>query len=301
MSSVFCKYKPLTFFLVIIMFSCEREFPVSDFNETDKLVVNCFISSDSTLDLKLTRTRSPYSSGNTFIDYDKCTIDLIDSGNRNIEFVRSGNTNKFDLKEKLTTGQKIKIFVRYPDLESVSSETILPELIKKVTYYGNVKVNEENEQVLSNRFVIDPGNNKYMIFRHIVNKKVITLAGDTITYSDTSWINNISENIMSVLPGNAVNTVLFAKLEANTENYVEFDSYDGFIKESNLIEGYSSFELLTCSEEYFKYMNTLQQYNWNRGEEDNYIILPVNIFSNIKDGYGIFAGFTMNTLKIKFK
>lgn len=283
------------------MFSCEREFPVTDYLENDKLVVNCFVTSDSTLELTISSTKSPYFTGSTFVDYDKCKIDLFGPDNRNIDFVRSGNSNVFDIKEKLTKDQNLKILVSYPGYESISSGTKLPQAIKMISYQGIIEINEENEQVLSNRFIINPGNNKYMIVRHIVNKKVINLAGDTISFIDTSWINNISQNIMSVLPGNAVNTILFAELNENVENYIEFESYDGFSKDLNLIEGYSSFELTACSEDYYKYMNTLQQYNWNASEENNSIILPVNIFSNIKNGYGIFAGYTKTIHKIKFK
>ncbi|MBK7094503.1 MAG: DUF4249 family protein [Saprospiraceae bacterium] len=90
-------------------------------------------------------------------------------------------------------------------------------------------------------------------------------------------------------------------MEKNEQNYLEFDSYDGFDKENNIIEGYSTFEFISCSEDYYKYISTLEQLNWNKNKDDSTIILPMNLFSNIKNGYGIFAGFAKTIHKIKYK
>lgn len=301
LSSVFCRCKPLTFFLLIFIVSCEKEFPVSDYREKDKLVLNCFITNDTTFEMSITKTKSPYSIGNTDIDYDKCKIELFDQNNRAISFVRNTNSNLFEVNEKLLSDQYYSIYVSYPGFEMIGSETWLPGPVNMISYTGTVHLNTENEQVLSNRFVINPGNNKYMIIRHIVNKKAISISGDTISFTDTSWISNTSQNIMSVLPANAVNTLLFAQLKKNEQNYLEFDSYDGFDKENNIIEGYSTFEFISCSEDYYKYISTLEQLNWNKNKDDSTILLPMNLFSNIKNGYGIFAGFAKTIHKIKYK
>ena len=281
--------------------SCEKDFPVSEYIEKDKLVFNCLLPNDSTMVFSLGKTLSPFSPGDKFLDFEKAEIVLTDKQSNKIDFVRSGISNVFVLIDKLRQDSIYNIIVKYPGFKNVYSDTYLPQPVRIVDYSGNIEVNDESIQVLRSQFTVNPSCCKYIIMRHIIEKKIVSLSGDTIAFSDTTWITKVSQNLESILPGNAVNTVLFAKLKPNVENAISFDSYDGFDKNENLIEGTSCFELISCSEDYYKYVSTKILSDWNKRNDNNSTILPVSIYSNIENGYGIFAGFSTVIHRVKFK
>ena len=57
------------------------------------------------------------------------------------------------------------------------------------------------------------------------------------------------------------------------------------------------FRLYSITEEYYKYIQTLNQYN---KDYDNPLADPVQVYSNVTGGYGIFAGAAVSTDSIVF-
>jgi hypothetical protein len=57
------------------------------------------------------------------------------------------------------------------------------------------------------------------------------------------------------------------------------------------LEGISKFEVIDFSKDYFEYMISNLLYNSSTKESQTTIINPVDYYSNIKNGIGIFAGY----------
>ncbi|MGE5356115.1 MAG: DUF4249 family protein [Deltaproteobacteria bacterium] len=301
MKKHFYKYNPLTFFLLLILSSCERPFPVDNYSEPDKLVLNCFIDSDSTLQLDLSKSSSPYNEFKPHLQQSNAVLTLKDEKGQKINLTRQENSNLYKTGNKLKNGEIYSMNVEFEGFEDIRAYSLFPENVSDYSYSGQVIVNDDNQKVLYSKFSFNPNQNKYLIIRHTLKKKLISIKGDTVTYTDTSWVNPKSNNIEHVLPQNAVNKLLFVNIKGDGPEIVEFESYDGFEKNDNLIEGYSYFELISCSEQYYKYLKSLLQYYWNKNSADPGVFTPVTVFSNVENGHGIFAGFSTVIIEKKYK
>jgi hypothetical protein len=295
----FCKYSPLTFFLAIFFLSCEREFPVHNYIVYNKLIAICFVDTDSSFIIKLSKTNTPYAEPSVLTNPELAVIELSDENNKSMIFKKVGDV--CILKERFKQGNLYSLTVKHPEYQSIESKTILPYKLSNVIYKGTMEPYESGDSILVNKFRINAGQSKYLVIRHIIKKKLLTISGDTVSFNDTTWIDGISNNILNILPENAVNTALFVTLKPSSENIIEFKSFASFVKNEKVLELNSQFELISCNEEFFKYMRSIILYNWNANSSKNYYSSPIAVFSNIENGYGIFAGYSKTVFEVKHK
>ena len=281
--------------------SCEREMGMDKYGYEDRLVLNCFITSDSAMELVLGKTSSPYEEPDWEIDIEDATIYFEDADNNYVSILKNDSGSGYSFPEKIRNNSIYTVRIEYPGLPVIAARDYLPSKIEIVDYEGNIIKNDENETVLDNRFTINAGLARFMAVRHTISEKIVNIHGDTISFLDTAWISPSGKGLKSILPGNAINKILFAELNENTEIRFSFESYDGFAKSDNLIEGVSVFELISCSEQYYDFLKTSLLYSWNKEDKNKSIIFPVSVFSNIENGFGIFCGYEKVVFKVKYR
>ncbi len=73
------------------------------------------------------------------------------------------------------------------------------------------------------------------------------------------------------------------------------------MKDENLIEGISYFQIFSCSKDFYDYQKSLQLFKWNQEQNSTSIINPASVYTNIENGLGIFAGYDKQIIINKFK
>jgi len=283
----------------ITFLACEKAYEVDLSNNHDQIVVNSFISNDSLIKLHLSISGSPFSNDIKNYSVDKAIIKLTDSNGElfDVNYIEDGF---YIASERATIEKKYYLSVQLDSLETIEASSIIPKNYSINLLEKKEVINSDGVKNLEISMTLENSVNKYLVIRHIVDKKVLSLAKDTVSYSDTIWIYGEDSIFDTQLPDYSVKKMIFSKLE-NDLNKIKFYSYDGFIKESNLISGISKFEILSCSEDYYKYQKELQLYNWNSSNISSSIINSVSLYSNIEHGLGIFAGFNKVIVRDTFK
>ncbi len=289
MPSQCSKILSLTFFLVFFLFSCERELQIDIAQYKDKLVLISNFTSDTTINFHLSKTKSPYTDGTNVIDLSVAEISLHNEKSGNLDFFFNSTKGIINLYEKVYPGNIVTIEVKYPGMENISASCIFPDKVSILGHTDQLIKDIDNNDVLIHKIQLKNNKTEYLIIRNTITKRVRSLSGDTITLRDTAWINSNSPDIFSVLPSNAINTELFAKLKIDSEMTLEFLSNDGFPKGDNFVDGISEIELICCDKNYFHYISSSTLSNWNNAFSNSTIISPVSVFTNINNGLGVFG------------
>lgn len=289
MLSQCCKILSLTFFLVFFLCSCERELQIDISQYKDKLVLISNFTSDSSIDFHLSTTRSPFFHDTNDFDLSYAEISLLDEKSGSLKFIFNSSKENIKLEKKVISGNSISIEVRYPGMEDISASCTFPDKVTILHHKDYLVKDFDNNDVLLNKIQLRTNKSEYLIIRNIITKRVRSLSGDTITLRDTAWLNSNSDNIFSILPSNAINTELFAKLKIDNETTIEFFSNDGFPKGNNFVDGISEIELICCEKNYFNFISSSSLANWNNGFSNSTIISPVSVITNINNGLGVFG------------
>lgn len=276
----------LTFFLAAIFISCEKELMINKELKPD-ITLNCLFSEDSTISAFLSYTKSPYLSSN--FKYIDNAIIVVKNREKAISFTHQNDGFYLsDVKPQIFGVYNIEVDI--PGVEKLEAESSIPNNIEIDTLTTEVSFIDEGNKILKIDLKIKISQQPaFLIFRHIVEKKILSSQNDTLMFQDTSWLS-ANDGKSLKLPEN-LNKIAFYYLKENANYNLEINSFDGFKKNSNLLEGISKFEVIDCSKDYFEYMISNLLYNSSTKESQTTIINPVDYYSNIKNGIGIFAGY----------
>ena len=292
----------LTFLFCTLLFSCEKEYIIKDYPKP-RLTVNCFFNNDSFLTIRLTTTKNPYLHDNILpVKNAKISISYFKNGENNvIDNFDNDNDGNYSISVKPLINTTYHLVVTDSVYGEVKAKGYIPNNLKIDSLKSRIDVNNENEKVLKTSLFLNIKDSSFVLIRHIVRKKILSLNKDTIEISDTAWLDTNDDKFKNVLPESAINKNLFAKLNNPNDNELTFESYDGFKKDDNLIEGISYFEVIEGSEDYYKYQISKVLYNWNKTENLSSIVDPVSFYSNIEGGFGAFAGYRKKVIQQNFK
>ncbi len=135
-------------------------------------------------------------------------------------------------------------------------------------------------------------------------KNFYGLSVDKLSYYDTREVPDFDEYILSpnsfveaTLYNNYSQLIFSDKTFSSPKQQVSFrlKQGGGIYNEDSVIY---RIKLLSISENYYDY--AISYYNQRIAEKDFYSE-PVNVFSNIKNGYGIFAGYSYSAAEVVWK
>ena len=209
-------------------------------------------------------------------------------------------------------GREYAITVDAPGLESVSAINIIPEKIPikklEVPYLRTEKISDgQTEYSYGINIVIDdPGTveNYYHINFVQLLWNYSILGKDTLLFPFPNLIaptivqRNISEPILSHPEGGAL---IKDDLFNGQEKSFEFDASVVFF-ESQQVIGQMVVELRTVSEDYYLYHSSLARQSQSTGSSNiSAFDEPTSVFTNIKNGFGIFAGYSFDLKAVNIK
>jgi len=289
------QYKTITTLFILLLFiSCERDVELP-YNYPPTLCFNCILNPDSIITASLTNVRN-IDTINTFVRVNNATIVLTEDGVE-LEHLSFLGKGKYKLNYKPKSQKKYTVTVTHPDYPTLTAETIVP-VAPVVSHSVDT---------------IEPVQNPYDPY--IITNINFAIA-DKIGL-DRYWYYVLSRN-RNVSGLRSVHHNIYAPFFDDFNRYVDADnsfSYSYYIRIKD--EGYdgqvlkftqnnvgkkldgiyiSLFYFLTADKHYDKYIKSTVKDRVNK-EEDFSFIEPVQIYTNIENGYGIFGSCAIALIK----
>lgn len=286
------KNKIIIFSLLLslgFLFACEKTEKLEDFPlYPPKLVLNSFLNPDSTVSIHLSKSLSVLDNAD-LKNIDDGTIKLYENGSQIATLNTSDGDGNYRYNYNPKIGASYSVEASAPSLSNISSTTLIPSPVSIDKFDAeDLNSNEWSHPYKFSITIKDPPGKKnyymFKVFYSLIDMQVI--GSDTLYYEDdyhysTYLTSSNNPAVDDVFGGNAFFTDDFFDgktytMDANVE-YLGAYAY----KIKFLVKLYS------LSEANYKYRLSFGKYIDSR---DNPFAEPVQVYNNIKGGYGIFGG-----------
>lgn len=283
-----------TFFIIscfcfMLLLSCEKEIPLDAEEKEPRIVVNCIFADGDSVYVHVSESRDVLYEG-ALPNLTTAVAKLYDAnGNLLGDF-----THQTDGYYKLSNytpvaGATYKIEVSHAGFNTVNAQTYTPEIIS----IGSVDTFQTGDYMSYNiKFPDNPSEANY----YAITMEKISIYEDEFTgelyynseyYFETSEI--YTQNGYADIDGAKSGSIfLFSDASFNGsqcsftgKTYMHPESIDSVI----VVVG-----LHALSEDYFKYKLSLEKYNETAGDP---FAQPVQVYSNIENGFGIFGAYSI--------
>lgn len=283
--------------IFIIASSCTNVLEIDRALEKPKLVVNAFFTTDSTWVVRLTRSRDILdNSPGSFELVEDAKVVILDQHNTVVETLVPGYANSFRFQyrgdTKPVVGEQYAITIQ-TDTDVIQAVSAIPPPVEiKSVKVDSSRFNSTGSDIEVSIMFDDPVVRKNFYAIKILRSAFQVYNNDTTRFRedvhfdpiDPALKDNLSNGAMTLFDDNLFNgkTHLFRLTLrpqfsiGNTENL--------------------KVVLLTVSEEYYHYFVTRHLQDNKR--EDPFA-QPTQVFSNVKNGLGIFAGYSSFTYDLK--
>jgi hypothetical protein len=299
------KLVPFISFLIFLT-ACEKTVKIDIPQKDPKLVVNAWLEKDQTIELVVGKSRHilQQQSNNLREDYtEKNAVPVIYENNIAIDTLiyQPGSYSYKSINNKtVKTGQTYSIKVTAPGYEQAESVTIVPtqseiaELRRtrnaRTNSFGNsmdevlIKINDPVEknfylvQVFGSSFGSSQGMKVYCVS---TTDKDIEPIGDNADPLSTDNCYDGGSLLLSDVNFNGRQKQIRLYIESNMiQDYTAPDGrvYRPYVKVQRI------------TEDYFRYVKSYHNYYNASG---NPFAEPVNVYSNVKNGFGSFSAYTM--------
>jgi Domain of unknown function (DUF4249) len=215
------------------------------------------------------------------------------------------------------TGKEYKVIAKVPGMPEASSITTIPDLVRiervDTSRIIVAEQNPSNVRLICNIEFIDPANEtNYYLFNIYKNyKESGSMNSDNMGFlcNDPIVEEKLIGHTGSALSGDPIRGIAFTDKIINGQIsdltvtisctdiglpfWIDDPNYNGDGNHRKVIY----FRLYSITEEYFKYIQTLNKYN---KDYDNPLAKPELVYSNVTGGYGIFAGAAVSSDSIVF-
>jgi len=282
--------------------SCvERIGTYESFDDDHELLVESFLNPDSPVEAAISLNDAFNISPELSIP-EQAELELMGTGlqGSNLRFSYRGSSNTYVLRNQqfrpVVGGEyQIRAFVPGQDVDTIFAQTSIPEEVNIAeAYYNNVEINPENE-----------AHDYFMDLTIKLNEEELGASWLHIipTYRTNTSDDNLKFQIVDILNNkNAVST--FYLEEGVFVDITKFSGSEFTIRVSTLIPLKSGtllkqiqFETRSATKDYYKYLRTrARQIESSEAAYSS----PITDFSNIENGLGVFAGYSISTHSIKF-
>jgi hypothetical protein len=283
---------------IIGFMSCEKIIDISIPDQKRKIVVNGLISSEKPVQINLSRSLSVLEK-DTLMPIKGGVVNLFHDSNL-VGRLIEGSDGNYRLPDFLPqVGQSYKLTASFDDLDPVEALAVLPPVVPIVSVDTATLVGEwgQSELRVSVKFVDPPDRHNIYGF------------GVDVTYKEFDYqINGYTGRKLSHPVYLYGGSDQFTKEEAHNfggQLYFEDLLFNGMTKVFEFgVSDYAFFEsdtvwldvkLEQIDPSYFLYAISNEAYQSANG---NPFSEPVQVYSNIKRGYGIFAGSTVSRITI---
>ena len=287
-------------FCLGLNFSCEKEIDPTIYPFEKKLVLNCLFGPDAAWQLQLFSSENIFDSTDQVSPVDNATIRLFDSAGSEVgSFINTGE-GIYEIPGVFPVpNERYEINVIHTDYPSLMARSGIPGMIPLEIVARTMETGLDFERLKIDCQVTVPAESEqFLVFSHNVQKKYFGTGGDTLSLDLSAWIQ--PDPAVSYWDQFLPLSVEQHRLYMETpppEGSVYFYSFDGFQKQDDpfLISGEAAIRMDAASPEYYAFMKSLDIYLSQSDLHISSIVSPVDIFSNIEGGLGIFAGYYRTT------
>ena len=307
------KNKCYIFLWLILLISCELVVDIDVPAQPDLLVVNCIFDAQGRWKAHVSQSKSVDEFA--FYPYFDDAIILVTRPDGSSFYIEGDSVPpmnsetvynyRFLDSEPIVFDQSYKIKVIKDGFPEAISETIVPKPIKIGSYEmdttsqirpkgGNQLIGyEATQNDLVVRFTDLPGEDYYAlrlkVFRVYEYQNNDSIWQETVmTYEGLESNNAILEDYMQYS-----DELLFSDKTFTNQEFEIKAKYSKYALEN---AASLTLELCTVPEAYYFYRHKQKQQNWVEGDP---FAEPVRVKGNIVNGYGIFTGFSSDTVHIK--
>jgi len=293
----------LSILLTLSLYSCETKLDLSLDPEDSQVVVNAFITNDTTINVNLSLTKPLFQEGDTlFEDIQNAQVFLFENNNPIGTMVNMGG-GLYSIPEYFAfTESQYKIEFQYSG-KTISGETEIPTPISidSIDFISNFGVTEFGDKyhLLKTSFR-DPGtiSNYYEIavkFEYLDSVRFFGYLTDYFTLFSNDII--IANEMDTRNPGFWSDHVVFSDELFSSDTITISINCSSPLQSGFLTKQRITVFLNTISKEYYLFNKKLLLYKQSTSNEVwEDISEPVIMYSNIMNGYGIFAGYSTDTL-----
>jgi hypothetical protein len=292
--------KKLLFLLIVslIYISCEKVIPFEGDVNIPKLVINSIFQSDSTFKVHVSSSRSVIDTA-SFQNIEDAIVTIKDDNGSTIEILNYVENGFYIGQNFPQENQTYNLEVTHPNYPNVTSSDSLPSpiIINSIDSTTIVDpINGDRLQITLDFEDPKSAQNYYLIETYSVNEYLVIKNSDTTDYElDTIkqlmiLTDEVFQNGSSPFREQGLfNDLLFNGQNKKLELEIPYDNF------SEIEVGYEwSYKTLSVrvylhniSKSYYYYRTSLELYQSASG---NPFAQPVQVYSNIENGFGVFAG-----------
>lgn len=297
--------KNLSLFILsfLLISSCSKEVDIDDFIQDNKLVINSYLQSDSVISVYLSKIHKHSDTTSSFVN--SADVGLYDENNIFLEKLINIEGGLYISQNTIVEqGKKYKIETKYNN-ETVFASDIVPELIEieKLEYTGNSIYNEEFHESfeIEISFIDNPNlDNYYEIVPYLKQTDTINFyySGEKEIFHHWYLQSNDPIFLNEDYDNNGIYDAIVFSDKDFSGNIQKIKFYYNFITIINSSETYHishvlKLELRAISKSYYLYKKSLMKHLNNQYSDFWYgTANPISLYSNIQNGYGIFAAFS---------
>lgn len=293
--------------LAIVLSSCEKIIEIDIEDAEVNLVVNALFNNDSLWKVEISQSKHVFDTSNIKMVND-ATVTIKSSTGNEILLTYDKNGMYISQTDKPIQGETYSLEVLHSTLENVNAISSLPSPVQftNLELGGKYFINGEENKELKVNFIDSQQEDYYMLkcsalFWYWEFDSNLTVADTSYYEASLSFMTNstyVSENGLDYYR----NYILFSDEYFNGSEV----SVNLLIPENNFIQdtvwGYGIDKLYvslsTISKDYKLYQTSYDKYLSIQGDP---FAQPVQVYTNINNGFGIFAGISTTKDSIAIK
>ncbi len=299
------------FVLSAFLFSCQKKLDIDIPDSEKHIVLNGIITTDSLIYVNVTKSKSVLSNEDVKM-LDDANVKLF-GNDLFIENLTNIGNGVFMSSLTPEIGVKYEVTADYENLQSVNSEITLKNPEKIISIDTILEINSYNyedgydytdyrmkfkikikDKIDENNYYFISLMKKETIYNFDEQPPVMTGYNDTYIHFDSN--DPIFERNQGYFSLNGMYGLVFSDELFNGQEYI-ININSSILNENYYNSNYSSVtpllvvSLLTVNQDIYRYITS---FNLNQQSGDNPFSQPVQIFSNVEKGLGLFSGYTMD-------
>jgi hypothetical protein len=286
----------ITTLLTFTLLSCEKEIPLDADQKEPRIVVNSIFGDGDTIYVHVSESRDVLYEG-VLPNITTANLKLTDaSGNILGDFAHQGD-GVYKLSNYLPiAGQTYRLIVTNTGFDQVEAQTQTPSVIA-ISAADTLRKNDEMNYSI--KFSDDPSTTNY--YAIAIEKIVIGEDGfgGYYMYSDYYFETNeiFTQNGSADVDGTKYGSIFLFSDATFSGGQCVFDA-SSYIPVESTDSTIVVVSLMSLSEDYFKYKLSLEKYQETAGDP---FAQPVQVYSNVENGFGIFGGYSVYRDSIFFE
>jgi len=276
--------------------ACESVLDPKDFNTSPKMVVHCFFSPGQPWEVELSVSRNVLNDTLQPIWLQQADISISgDDGSYIDDFEFKGKGKYINSEHRPVEGVLYTISIVHDDYPRVTASDSAPKTMDIGISLKQAELNGKT-WIEMTADPVQPAMLNHLIISNQVRKTYLNEKGDTLVFDEQALMMpgpSSSGDFLYIEGENQVQTKLYLKkLSTNSFSLL---SQGGYRKASdiNLIDALSAWLFYFGSETFFGYQWITDNSKTYLESDGTTVYLKSDYYSNINNGYGIFAGFNL--------